>query len=205
MTAERDDTPVEPSIAPASSGKASEQPARSRPPVIEQLPEAQSAGLGALLRPLAAGLVAGLLGGGIVSLLLAGGGPKPDDQARLLIKDLQDKIRDQQDKTAQLSEAVSTKLGAPPVKAASPEELSEVRSRVEEISKKAASPEELNEVRSRLEEISKTAKAEEELGAIAVGEGSGPGTEAGSSTGEGGCTSRNRFANSAGFGTPGRY
>jgi hypothetical protein len=142
MTAERDDTPVEPSIAPASSGKASEQPARSRPPVIEQLPEAQPAGLGALLRPLAAGLVAGLLGGGIVSLVMAGGGPKPDDQARLLIKDLQDKIRDQQDKTAQLSEAVSTKLGAAPVKAASPEELSEVRSRVEEISKTAKAEEE---------------------------------------------------------------
>jgi len=162
MTAERDDTPAEPSITPASSGKASEQPARSRPPVIEQLPEAQPAGLGALLRPLAAGLVAGLLGGRRVLQIKKGGGPKPDDQARLLIKDLQDKIRDQQDKTAQLSEAVSSKLVGPPVKAASPEELSEVRSRLEEISKKAASPEELNEVRSRLEEISKTAKAEED-------------------------------------------
>ena len=75
--------------------------------MIEQLPEAQPAGLGALLRPLAAGLVAGLLGGGILSLLLAGGGPKPDEQARLLIKDLQDKIRDQQDKTAQLSERLA--------------------------------------------------------------------------------------------------
>ena len=141
MTAEPDDTPVEPSIAPASSGKASDQSPRPRPTVIEQQPEAQPAGLGALLRPLAAGLIGGLLGGGILALIIAGGGPKPDEQARLQIKDLQDKIRDQQDKTAQLSDTVRVKLAAPV---------------------KAASPEELNEVRSRLDDLSKATKAEDE-------------------------------------------
>ena len=135
MTAEPDDTPVEPGIAPASSGKTGEQPAPPRAPVIEQFPEAQPAGLGGLLRPVAAGLIAGLLGGGVVSLLLAGAGPKADDQARLLIKDLQDKIRDQQQKTSELNDALHAKLAEAPVKAASPEELSEVRSRLEEISK----------------------------------------------------------------------
>ncbi len=139
MTAEPDDTPVEPGIAPASSGKTGEQPAR--PPVFEPLPEAQPQGLGGLLRPLAAGLIAGLLGGGIVSLLLAGTGPKADDQARLLIKDLQDKIRDQQEKTSQLSDSLRAKLAEAPVKAASPEELSEVRSRLEDISKSAKADE----------------------------------------------------------------
>ena len=141
MTADPDDTPVEPSIAPAASGKASDQSPRPRPTVIEQQPEAQPAGLGALLRPLAAGLIGGLLGGGILALILAGGGPKPDEQARLQIKDLQDKIREQQDKTAQLSDTVRAKLAAPV---------------------KAASPEELNDVRSRLDDLSKATKAEDE-------------------------------------------
>ena len=143
MTAEPDDTPVEPSIAPAASGKAGDQSPRSRSTVIEQQPEAQPAGLAALLRPLAVGLVGGLLGGGILSLILAGGGggPKPDEQARLQIKELQDKIRDQQDKTAQLSDTVRVKLAAPV---------------------KAASSEELNDVRSRLNDLSKATKAEDE-------------------------------------------
>ncbi|HWJ20592.1 MAG TPA: hypothetical protein VNR65_17885, partial [Geobacterales bacterium] len=134
MTAEPDDTPVEPSIAPAAFGKASDQSPRPGPTLIEQQPEAQPAGLGALLRPLAAGLIGGLLGGGILALLLAGGGPKPDDEARLQIKELQDKFREQQDKTAQLNDTVRVKLAAP-VKAASPEELSEVRSRLDDLSK----------------------------------------------------------------------
>ena len=141
MTADPDDTPVEPSIAPAASGKTSDQSPRPRSTVIEQQPEAQPAGLGALLRPLAAGLIGGLLGGGILSLIIAGGGPKPDEQARLQIKDLQDKIREQQDKTAQLSDTVRVKLAAPV---------------------KAASPEELNDVRSRLDDLSKATKAEDE-------------------------------------------
>ena len=142
MTADPDDTPVEPSIAPAASGKTSDQSPRPRSTVIEQQPEAQPAGLGALLRPLGAGLIGGLLGGGILSLIIAGGGPKPDEQARLQIKDLQDKIREQQDKTAQLSDTVRVKLAAPV---------------------KAASPEELNDVRSRLDDLSKATKAEDEL------------------------------------------
>ncbi len=148
MTAEPDDTPVEPTIAPAASGRASGQTARPQPPV-EQEPEAQPQGFGALLRPLAAGLIGGLLAAGALYLVLAGSGPKPDQQARALIKELQDKIKDQQDKikeqqdkAAQLSETIRAKLAAEPVKAASPEEL--------------------NEVRARLEEVSKTAKAEEE-------------------------------------------
>jgi hypothetical protein len=139
MTADPDDTPVEPSIAPAAFGKASDQSPRQQPTAIE--PEAQPAGLGALLRPLAAGLIGGLLGGGILALILAGGGPKPDEQARLQIKELQDKIREQQDKTAQLDDTVRVKLAAPV---------------------KAASPEELNEVRSRLDDLSKATKAEDE-------------------------------------------
>jgi hypothetical protein len=135
MMAEPDDTPVEPSISPAASGKASDQSPRPRPTVIEQQPEAQPAGLlFALVRPLAAGLIGGLLGGGILALTLAGGGPKPDEQARLQIKDLQDKIREQQDKTAQLNDTFRVKL-AEPVKAASPEELNDVRSRLDDISK----------------------------------------------------------------------
>ncbi len=133
MTAEPDDTPVEPSIAPAASGKASGQSPRPRPTVIDQPPEAQPAGLRALLRPLAAGLAGGLLSGGILSLILAGGGPKSDEQVRLSIKELQDK-------TAQLSDTVRMKLVAP-VK---------------------ASPEDLNEMRSRLDNLSKAAKAEDE-------------------------------------------
>ncbi len=141
MTAEPDDTPVEPSIAPAASGKTSDQSPRPRSTVIEQQPEAQPVGPGALLRPLAAGLIGGLLGGGILALIIAGGGPKPDEQARLQIKDLQDKIREQQDKTAQLSDTVQVKLAAPV---------------------KAASPEELNDVRSRLDDLSKATKAEDE-------------------------------------------
>lgn len=129
MTAEPDDTPVEPSISPAASGKASDQSPRPRPTVIDQEPEAQPAGLSALLRPLAAGLIGGLLGGGILSLILAGGGggPKPDEQAKLQIKELQDK-------TAQLSDTVRVKLAAP-VKAASSEELNDVRSRLDDLSK----------------------------------------------------------------------
>ncbi len=143
MTAEPDDTPVEPSISPAASGKASDPSPRPRSTVIEQQqPEAQLAGMSALLRPLAAGLIGGLLGGGILALLLAGGGPKPDEQARLQIKDLQDKIREQQDKAAQLSDTVRVKLAEPV---------------------KAASPEELNDVRSRLDDLSKATKAEDEL------------------------------------------
>jgi hypothetical protein len=141
MTAEPDDTPVEPSIAPAASSKASGQSPRPRPTVIDQPPEAQRASLGALLRPLAAGLAGGLLGGGILSLILAGGGPNPDEQARLSIKELQGKIREQQDKTAQLSDTVRVKLAAPG---------------------KTASPEELSEMRSRLDDLSKAAKAEDE-------------------------------------------
>ena len=170
MTAEPDDTPVEPTIAPAASGNTNEQQARPRGLVFEQQPEAQPQGMGALLRPLAAGLIGGLLAAGGLYLILAGGGPKPDQQARGLIKELQDKIKDQQDKikeqqdkAAQLSETIRAKLAEEPVKAASPEEL--------------------NEVRTRLDEMSKTAKAEEELGAIAVAEASGPGAEACSSTG----------------------
>ena len=120
-------------VYPAASGKASDPTPRPGPIVIER-PEAQPAGLGALLRPLAAGLIGGLLGGGLLALLLAGGGPKPDDQARLQIKELQDKIREQQDKTAQLSDTVRVKLAAP-VKAASPEELDDVRSRIDDLSK----------------------------------------------------------------------
>ena len=134
MTAEPDDTPVEPSIAPAASGKASGQSPRPRPTVIDQPPEAQPAGLGALLRPLAAGLAGGLLGGGILSLILAGGGPTTDEQVRLSIKELQDK-------TAQLSDTVRMKLVAPG---------------------KTASPEDLNEMRSRLDDLSKAAKAGDE-------------------------------------------
>jgi hypothetical protein len=148
MTAEPDDTPAEPSIAPATSSKTGEQPTRPKGLVFEQQPEVQPQGMGALLRPLAAGLVAGLLGGGIVSLLLAGAGPKTDEQARLLIKDLQDKISEQQntikaqqDKTAQLSDALRAKLAEAPVKAATPEELSEVRSRLDEVAKTAKSEE----------------------------------------------------------------
>ncbi len=148
MTAEPDDTPVEPTIAPAAS--ANEQQARPRGLVFEQQPEAQPQGMGGLLRPLAAGLIGGLLAAGGLYLILAGGGPKPDQQARVLIKELQDKIKDQQDKikeqqdkAAQLSETIRAKLAEEPVKAASPEEL--------------------NEVRTRLDEMSKTAKAEEEL------------------------------------------
>jgi hypothetical protein len=134
MTAEPDDTPVEPSIAPAASGKASGQSPRPRPTVIDQPPEAQPAGLRALLRPLAAGFIGGLLSGGVLSLILAGGGPKSDEQARLSIKELQDK-------TAQLSDTVRVKLAAPG---------------------KTASPEDLNEMRSRLDDLSKAAKAEDE-------------------------------------------
>ncbi len=147
MTAEPDDTPVEPTIAPA--GNASDQSVRPRPRAPEQYPEAQPQGFGGLLRPLAAGLIGGLLAAGALYLILAGSGPKPDQQARVLIKELQDKIKDQQDKikeqqdkAAQLSETIRSKLAEEPVKAASPEEL--------------------NEVRARLEEISKTAKAEED-------------------------------------------
>jgi hypothetical protein len=141
MTAESDDTPVEPSIAPAASGKASSQSPRPRPTVIDQPPGAQLRSLSALLRPLAAGLAGGLLSGGILSLILAGGGLKPDEQVPLPIKELQDKIREQQDKTAQLSDTINVKLAAPG---------------------KTASPEELNEVRSRLDDLSKAAKAEDE-------------------------------------------
>jgi hypothetical protein len=141
MTAEPDDTPVEPNIAPASSGRTREQSARPRAPIIEQPSAAWQESLTALLRPLGAGLIGGLLGGGIVSLVLAGGDAKPDgQQAWAAIKALQDTVRDQQDKAAQLSEAVRTKLAAPA---------------------KAPSPNELNEVRSRLDEVSKAAKAEE--------------------------------------------
>ena len=142
MTAEPDDTPAEPSIAPSASGRASGQSPRPRPTVIDQIPEAQPASLRALLRPLAAGLVGGLLGGGILSLLLSGGGPAPDEQVRLSIKELQDKIREQQDKTAQLSDTIRVKLAAPV---------------------KTASPDDLNEVRSRLDTLLKAAKAEDEL------------------------------------------
>ncbi len=133
MTAEPDETPVEPTIAPASAGRARELPDQPDAASFEQRP----ASLGGLLRPLAAGVIAGLLGGGIVAFLVAGAGigPKADEQARLLIKELQDKIKDQQDKTAQLGDALRAKLAEAPVKAASPEELSEVRSRLEEISK----------------------------------------------------------------------
>jgi hypothetical protein len=140
MTAEPDDTPVEPSIAPAS-GRASGQSPRPRPTVIDQTPEPQPGSLSALLRPLAAGLVGGLLGGGILSLILAGGGPTTDDQVRLSIKELQDKIREQQDKTAQLNDTIRVKLAAPV---------------------KTASPDDLNEVRSRLDTLLKAAKAEDE-------------------------------------------
>jgi len=142
MTAEPEETPVEPANAPAASGKPDDEPVRPGPPLIEQRAEAQPQGMGALVRPLAAGLIAGLVGGGIVSLLLAGGGPKPDDEAKLMVKDLQDKLRDQQNETAQLSEALRAKLGEASVKATSPEELREVRSRLEEVSKAAKAEEE---------------------------------------------------------------
>lgn len=137
--AEPEDVPAEPTIAPTSS---TSEPARPKPPVIEHEPQPQAAP-GGLLRPLAAGLVGGLLGGGLASLVLAGGAaaPKPDEQARLAIKDLQDKIKDQADKAAQLSDTVRAKL-AQPVKAASPEDLNELRSRIEEISKAAKADEE---------------------------------------------------------------
>ncbi len=141
MTAEPDDTPVEPSIAPSAYGRASGQSPRPRPTVIDQPPEAQPASLSALLRPLAAGLVGGLLGAGILSLILSGGSPAPDEQVRLSIKELQDKIREQQDKTAQLSDTIRVKLAAPV---------------------KTASPDDLNEVRSRLDTLLKAAKAEDE-------------------------------------------
>jgi hypothetical protein len=136
MTAEPDDTPVEPSIAPSAYGRASGQSPRPRPTVIDQPPEAQPASLSALLRPLAAGLVGGLLGGGILSLILSGGSPAPDEQARHSIKELQDKIREQQDKTAQLSDTIRVKLAAP-VKTASPDDLNEVRSRLDNLLKAA--------------------------------------------------------------------
>lgn len=136
-TSEPEDTPAEPAIAPAPSAGSSEQ-SRPKPPVIEHEPQPARDATGGLLRPLAAGLVGGLLGGGIASLVLAGGAgaPKPDEQARLAIRELQDKIKDQADQAAQLSEAVRAKLAAP-VKAATPEELTELRSRLEDVSKVA--------------------------------------------------------------------
>ena len=140
-TSEPEETPAEPAIAPAPSAGPSE-PSRPKPPVIEHEPQPAREGAGGLLRPLAAGLVGGLVGGGIASLVLAGSAtPKPDELARTAIRELQDRIKDQADKAAQLSEAVRTKLAAP-VKAASPEELTELRSRLEDVSKAAKAGEE---------------------------------------------------------------
>ena len=151
-TSEPEDIPVEPAIAPAPSAGSSEQ-SRPRPQVIDHEPQPVREAPGGLLRPLAAGLVGGLLGGGIASLVLAGGGvaPKPDEQARLAIRELQDRIKDQADKAAQLSETVRTKLAAPVKAAANPEELSELRSRLDDVSKAAKAEE--DSVKSLTEKV----------------------------------------------------
>ena len=140
--AEPEDAPVEPTIAPARTASADET-VKPKATVIEHEPKPRTDGAGGgLFRALAAGLVGGLLSGSVASLVLGGGGgnvaPKPDEQARLAIRELQDKIKDQADKAAQLSETVRSKL-AQPAKAASPDELNELRTRLDEIANAAKS------------------------------------------------------------------
>ncbi len=99
---------------------------RPKPPLIEQRALPEPGRGGGFLRPLAAGVIGGLASAGIVYLAL-GGNSGAD-------ADTQQKIKDLQERAAVLSETVQAKVAAP-VKAASPEELNEVRSRLDGLDK----------------------------------------------------------------------
>ncbi len=125
MTADPD-SPPEPRLEPAGSGTPNDKPARPKPPVIEQRPLPQTGGNsgGGILRPLAAGVIGGLVGATIVYLALPGGSGA-DADARQAIKALQDQ-------TAELNDAVRSKAAtAVAPSAASSEEVNEVRSRLD--------------------------------------------------------------------------
>ncbi len=137
MNAEPDDNPAEPRFEPAGGREPLEKRARPRPSLIEQPSQPEGNPIGGLLRPLAAGLVGGLIGAGIVYFALgAGGSAKEDVDARQLIKELQDR-------TSQLGEEVRAKIASA-------------------VAPAGATSEELNEVRARIDGLAKAAKAEDD-------------------------------------------
>ncbi len=135
MTAEPEDNPSEPRLEPAGGREPLERRARPKPSVIEQPSQPRPGSGGGLLFPLAAGLIGGLVGAGIVYFALgAGGSAKEDVDGRQLIRELQDK-------TSQLGEEVRAKFASSVVAPA------------------GASSEDLNEVRARIDGLAKAAKA----------------------------------------------
>ncbi|MFZ1107919.1 MAG: hypothetical protein WAN43_06195 [Rhodomicrobium sp.] len=115
MTAEPD-SPDEPRLEPAGggSGVPKDKPTRPRGPLLEgrALPQPS----GGLLLPVAAGLIGGLVGAGLVYFLTAG--PSTDTEARQVINQLNTKL-------AELGEAAKA--------AASTEQLSEVRKKIDAV------------------------------------------------------------------------
>lgn len=132
MTADPDDTPSEPRLEPAGAREPFERRARPKPSVIEQPAQPRPGSGGGLLFPLAAGLIGGLAGAGIVYFALGAGSPaKEYADARQLIRELQDK-------TSQLGEEVRAKFASSVVPAgASSDDLNEVRARLESLAKAA--------------------------------------------------------------------
>ena len=132
MNAEPDDNPAEPRFEPAGGRESFEKRARPRPSPIEQPSQPGASSGGGLLRPLAAGLVGGLVGAGIVYFALgAGGSVKEDTNALQLIKELQDR-------TSQLGEEVRARIASAVAPAgASSDELNEVRARIDGLAKAA--------------------------------------------------------------------
>jgi hypothetical protein len=130
MTAEPD-RPDEPHIEPARGGD-QDKPNRPRPPLLEgrALPFGSGGGEG-MMRPLAAGLVGGLVGAGIVYLMSSGAGV--DNDARNVLNGLNAKV-------AELSEAINAKAASSSV--ASSEQLSEVRSRIDTVASSVKAAEE---------------------------------------------------------------
>jgi hypothetical protein len=130
MTADPD-RPDEPHIQPASGGD-QDKPNRPRPSLLEgrALPLAGAGGEG-IMRPLAAGLVGGLVGAGIVYLMSSSAGVDAD--ARKAANELTAKV-------AELSEALNAKAASSSV--ASSEQLSEVRSRIDTVASSVKTAEE---------------------------------------------------------------
>ncbi len=129
MTAEPD-SPDEPHLEPAGGGEPKDRPTRPRAPLLEGRAISLSGdGGGGLLRPLAAGLIGGLVGAGAVYFLSSGA----DNDARQFINQLNSKV-------AELSDAINAKAASSGV--ASVEQLSEVRSRIDTIASSAKTAEE---------------------------------------------------------------
>jgi len=124
MTAEPDN-PAEPHLDPAAGGEP-KQYTRPRPPLIEQTPFVPSGGGGGLLRPLAAGAIGGLVGALIV--YFASGGPTVDPDARQLIKELQDR-------TVELNEAIKAKPSGLPANLVKTDDLGELHSQMDGVAK----------------------------------------------------------------------